>query len=250
MRTRIPIIAANWKMHQSIGQTKEFIQKLRKELPVTASKIFITPPFTAIEAAARQAASTKIVIGAQNMHEAASGAFTGEISAGMLKEAGAQFVILGHSERRTLFNETNELIRQKIKRALSEGLLPLLCIGENQKERDQKETKKVLCLQLEACLKELPPSEIVIAYEPVWAIGTGKSATPEMAEEAHLLCRDFLSSFWGKEKAGNLNILYGGSVTAETAPGLLKQPNIDGALVGGASLHIDSFIQIIRGLPL
>lgn len=245
MKTRIPIIAGNWKMHKTIGQAREFIQKLAEALPPVATRIFIAPSYTAIQAAAEAASSTKIVIGAQNMHEAESGAFTGAVSASMLKDAGARFVILGHSERRQLFHETNPLINRKIKRAIAEGLLPILCIGETQKERDAKETKKILRLQLEECLKEISPTEIVVAYEPVWAIGTGKTATPEMAEEAHLLCREFLNTLWGKSTAEHLNILYGGSVTPETAFSLLKQPNIDGALVGGASLHVDKFIQII-----
>lgn len=242
---RTPIIAGNWKMHQTIGQAQEFIQKLAAAVPHAPTRIFIAPPFTAIRAAADAAASSKIVIGAQNMHEAESGAFTGELSAPLLKEAGARFVILGHSERRHIFHETNPLINRKVKRALSDGLLPVLCIGETQKERDAQETKKVIRQQLEECLKEVPAAEIVLAYEPVWAIGTGKTATPEMAEEAHLICREFMASLWGKPAAEHMNILYGGSVTPETAPNLLKQPNIDGALVGGASLHVEKFIQII-----
>lgn len=245
MKTRIPIIAGNWKMYKTIGQAREFIQKLAKVLPPIPTRVFIAPSYTAIQAAAEVAFATKIVIGAQNMHEADAGAFTGAVSASMLKDAGARFVILGHSERRHIFHETNLLINQKIKRAVQDGLIPILCIGETQKERDAKETKKILHLQLEECLKEISPKEIVIAYEPVWAIGTGKTATPEMAEEAHLLCREFLNTLWGKSTSERLNILYGGSVTPETAPSLLKQPNIDGALVGGASLHVDKFLQII-----
>lgn len=245
MKTRIPIIVGNWKMHKTIGQTREFIQNLAAGLPPVSARIFVAPPYTALQSAAEAARSTHIVIGAQNMHEAESGAFTGAVSCSMLKDAGARFVILGHSERRQLFYETNSLINRKLKRAIQDDLLPILCVGGTQQERDSGETKKVLSLQLEECLKELSPSEIVIAYEPIWAIGTGKTATPEMAEEVHLLCREFLSRLWGKSAAERLNILYGGSVTPETAPSLLKQPNIDGALVGGASLHVDKFLKII-----
>lgn len=246
---RTPIIAANWKMHQTIGQAQTFIQKLADLVSDVPARIFIAPPFTAISAAAQAASSTKIVIGAQNMHEADSGPFTGEISASMLKDAGARFVILGHSERRSIFQESDALINRKMQRALEgKQLLPILCIGETQKERDAGKVKETIQGQLEACLKEISPSEIVLAYEPVWAIGTGKTATPEMAEEAHLICREFLGSLWGKPVAERTSIIYGGSVTPETAPLLLKQSNIDGALVGGASLDIEKFIQIIGSL--
>lgn len=249
MKTRIPIIAANWKMHKTASEAKLFVEKLIRELPEEViAQIFIAPSFTAIHAAKAACVTSKIQVGAQNMHEADFGAYTGEVSATMLKEAGASFVILGHSERRRLFHETNAQIHQKLKTALKEGLLPILCIGETEEERSQGKTVEVLSSQLEACLKGIAPAEIALAYEPVWAIGTGKTATPEMAEETHLLCRECLEGLWNKKAAESTNIIYGGSVTPETAPLLFKQPNIDGALVGGASLHPEKFIEIIQGI--
>lgn len=248
MKTRVPIIAANWKMHKTASEAKLFIETLIAKLPPVLAQIFIAPPFTALHAAAGACKTPKVLIGAQNMHEKEFGAYTGEISATLLKEAGARFVILGHSERRHLFHEENAQINQKLKTALKEGLLPILCVGETERERAEGKTAEVISAQLEACLKEISPSEIILAYEPVWAIGTGITATPEMAEKTHLLCREFLSAFWGESAAERINILYGGSVTPETAAALFKQPNIDGALVGGASLQCDKFIQIIQGL--
>lgn len=250
MRTRIPIIAANWKMNKTGTQAAEFIHKLAPEILHLSTRIFVAPAFTAIAVAAHAAHGTKIVIGAQNMHEAEEGPFTGEVSAPMLKEAGARFVILGHSERRRLFHETDAQINSKVKRALSDGLLPLLCIGETLEERSKDQTKNVLSRQLEESLKEIGPCEMVIAYEPVWAIGTGKTATPEIAEEAHSFIREVIARNWGRPAAERLNILYGGSVTPENAPSLLKKSDIDGALVGGASLDPHKFIQIIQGAAL
>ncbi len=244
---RTPILAANWKMYKTGAQAKEFISKLAPMLSHVQARIFIAPSFTAIVPAIEAAAGTKIVIGAQNMHEAEEGAFTGEVSAPMLKEAGARFVILGHSERRHLFHETDPQINKKVRGALLGNLLPLLCIGETEAERDRKETKKVLARQLDEALKEVAPAEIVIAYEPVWAIGTGKTATAELAQEAHAFCREHLAAKWGKSGAERLSILYGGSVTPETAPSLLSKPDIDGALIGGASLDLDKFNLIIQG---
>jgi len=246
---RTPIIVGNWKMHHTIQQAQEFIRTLAHVTHHSSKRIFIATPFTAIRGSAEVAKGTNIVIGAQNMHEAESGPFTGEVSAEMIKEAGARFVLLGHSERRHLFHETNELINRKMKRTFvhsqRDRLLPILCIGETLKERESGQIKRVLCLQLEACLKEIDPIEMVLAYEPVWAIGTGQTATPQIAEEAHLICREFLTNLWGQSTAERINILYGGSVTPETAFELFGQPNIDGGLIGGASLDVKKFIQII-----
>ncbi|HEX2579890.1 MAG TPA: triose-phosphate isomerase [Rhabdochlamydiaceae bacterium] len=245
MPKRIPIVAANWKMYKTGAEAQEFLTQIEGKIP-SSVKVFIAPPFTALPVMKPQGT----VLGGQNMHEAEEGAFTGEISARMLKAAGAQFVLLGHSERRRLFHETDQLIHQKLQKAVSSQLLPILCIGETLEERQAKKTFDVLSTQLETALSGISPTEIVLAYEPVWAIGTGQTATPKIAEEAHQFCRSFLKKFWGEESAAKISILYGGSVTPETAPALAQQPDIDGALVGGSSLDAAKFIQIIQGFAL
>jgi triosephosphate isomerase len=245
MLKRIPIIAANWKMYKTGAEAQEFLTQIKGKT-ASSVKVFIAPSFTALPMMKAQG----VVLGGQNMHEAEEGAFTGEISARMLKDAGAQFVILGHSERRRLFHETNALIHQKLKKALSSQLLPILCIGETLEEREAKKTFDILSTQLKTALAGISPAELILAYEPVWAIGTGKTATPEIAQEAHQFCRSFLKKLWGEESAAKTHILYGGSVTPETASALAKQPDIDGALVGGASLDAAKFIQIIQGFSV
>jgi len=242
MLKRTPIIVANWKMHKTGAEAQEFLTQIQGKIP-SSVKVFIAPPFTALSVMKPQG----VVLGGQNMHEADEGAFTGEISARMLKAAGAQFVLLGHSERRRLFHETDHLIHQKLQKAISSQLLPVLCIGETLEERQAKKTVDVLSNQLKSALSGISPAEIVLAYEPVWAIGTGQTATPQIAQEVHQFCRSFLKKLWGEEIAAKTSILYGGSVTPETAPALAKQPDIDGALVGGASLDAAKFIQIIQG---
>jgi triosephosphate isomerase len=245
MLKRTPIIAANWKMYKTGAEAQEFLTQIKGKIAPSV-KVFIAPPFTALPVMA----SKDLVLGAQNMHEAEDGAFTGEISARMIKDAGAKFVILGHSERRRLFHETNALIHQKLKKAFSSGLLPILCIGETLEDRESGKTFDVLSTQLKTALEGISPAELVLAYEPVWAIGTGKTATPEIAQEAHHFCRGLLKKLWGEDHAAKTNVLYGGSVTPETAPALAKQPDIDGALVGGASLDAAKFIQIIQGFSV
>lgn len=245
---RTPIIVGNWKMYKTASESTAFIKKLESEVARSSSKVFLAVPFTTIAAASVAAQGTSIVIGAQNMHEAEEGAYTGEISARMLKEAGTAFVLLGHSERRQLYHETNVLINLKIKRALVCGLQPILCIGESLAQRESGETEHVLKKQLEECLQGLILPELlhlIIAYEPIWAIGTGKTATPQIADHAHAVCREFFMKKWGKEVADGISILYGGSVKPDTIEGLMQQPNIDGALVGGASLDPHIFAQII-----
>jgi triosephosphate isomerase len=232
--SKVRIIAANWKMHKTRAEAQEFIRHVKAPSSV---KVFIAPSYTALEP------SNTVTIGAQNMHESSDGAFTGEISARQIKDAGAKFVILGHSERRRLFHETDKLINLKMQKAFSSGLVPLLCIGETLDERKGGKTHATLSHQIKAALADLPPAEFVLAYEPVWAIGTGQTATPEMAEEAHVFCRELIQKLWSRD----VPILYGGSVTPETAPALAKQKNIDGALVGGASLDVNKFNQIIEG---
>jgi triosephosphate isomerase (TIM) len=246
---RQKIIAGNWKMYKTAKEAVLFIQQLQKLVSNPSARVLLATPFTALSAAAEAASHSSFEIGAQNLHEAIEGAYTGEISAAMLKEAGAKFVLIGHSERRRLFHESNLLIHQKVRRALASDLQPILCVGETLAEREAGATKAVLTQQLEEGLSDLNAAELarlIVAYEPVWAIGTGKSASPHMADEAHHLCRDFISKKWGESAAEKLAILYGGSVKADNAVELLKQPNIDGALVGAASLDPAAFAQIIQ----
>lgn len=245
---RIPIIAGNWKMYKTQEQAEAFITALIPLLKPNAVRVFIAPPFTAIDRAVHTSKKSSIVIGAQNMHPGDEGAFTGEVSPLMLKELGAQFVILGHSERRALFHETDHMIHQKVKSALKHGLTPILCIGETQSERDAHHTKTVLKRQLSLCLEGISAEEakkLIIAYEPVWAIGTGKSATPLMAQEEHGFCRALLQEMFG-DVSERIPLLYGGSVKPETIQELMQMDDIDGALVGGASLKAETFAQIIN----
>lgn len=249
--TRIPIIAANWKMYKTLPETEQFITEIAPLISQANAKILIAVPFTAIHLAAEKAQGTTLIIGAQNMNDATEGAFTGEVSAKMLRDAGAQFVLLGHSERRQYFGETNDFINRKVKRALAEGLQPLLCIGETREQRDAQETEDTLATQLNECLSDIEPSQIqhiIIAYEPVWAIGTGITATPALAQEAHHFCREYISQQWGPETASRIPLLYGGSVRPETAAQILAQNDIDGLLVGGASLDANSFAAIVNSV--
>lgn len=239
-------LVGNWKMYKTAREASEYVTALARLIKGSpGSQVMLAAPFTAIHAASLASQNTSIIIGAQNMHDAPEGAFTGEISASMLKEAGARFVILGHSERRQFFQETSAFINRKVKRALSSGLTPIVCIGETEQERSSGKTREILLAQLEQSLVDLTPDDlakILVAYEPVWAIGTGKTATPEIAEETHLICREFLKA----RKAARVPILYGGSVKVENARALLSMPNIDGALVGGAALDPTTFAQIIN----
>lgn len=245
---RATIIAGNWKMHKTIGQAKRFIEELAPQIEDAQCEVLIAPPFTAIAACAIAAASTRIQIGAQNMSDMDEGAFTGEISTLMLKDAGASFVILGHSERRCHFQETDQHIHHKLKRAILEEFPVILCIGENEKERGSGHTEKVLKKQLDGCLGGLTPEELhglAIAYEPIWAIGTGKVATDEIAQSAHEHIREHIGKSWDAEIAENLSILYGGSVKPSNIENLLNQPDIDGALIGGASLDVEAFANMV-----
>ncbi len=227
------IIAGNWKMHKTAQEGCTFVKDLAPL--VEEQEVYIAPSFMAIKPLVDL--KTPIVIGAQNMHDAVEGAYTGEVSAQMLKDVGAQFVILGHSERRHVFGESDELINRKIKRALEEGIQPIFCIGETLEEREQGRTHEVLKRQIDTGLAGVNLDTLILAYEPVWAIGTGKTATPEIAEEAHEFCRQYV---------GDRPILYGGSVKPDNAEALLAQPNIDGFLVGGASLSVETFSKIIE----
>lgn len=247
--SRIPTIIGNWKMHKTERSARAFIQELAPLVATSERRVFLAVPFTTLSAAAQAAQSTRITIGAQNMHDHADGAFTGEISASMLKEAGAQFVLLGHSERRHLFGETNPFINRKLQRALTENLLPILCIGETLQEREEGITQRILSLQLEEGLKGLSGADVarlLIAYEPVWAIGTGETASPQTAQAAHHAVRDYLAHRYDPKTAQTVCLLYGGSVRPETAALLMQERDIDGLLVGGASLDAQTFATIIN----
>ncbi|UCH01220.1 MAG: triose-phosphate isomerase [Deltaproteobacteria bacterium] len=245
-------MAANWKMNLSLDETGDLLERVRgAEVDFTKVDVLVAPPFTTLQLANRLLAGTDILLAGQNMHWEGKGAFTGEISPLMLKEAGCSHVILGHSERRTLFFETNEIINRKVNAAIEAGLIPILCIGETLKERDGKKTFDVIRSQLNESLKtscqrrDLPES-VVLAYEPVWSIGTGKTATPEQAQEVHLFVRRWLGENFDHDSGQGIRILYGGSVRPDNIKELMLQPDIDGALIGGASLRADSFLSIIR----
>lgn len=246
-------IVGNWKMYKSIEESLDFIKELlplvQNAITANSPKIYLAIPFTLIKAVSEEVKSTPIVIGAQNMNDAEEGAFTGEIAGKMLVDSGAKFVILGHSERRTIFQETNTFINRKVKRALKDGLQPILCVGETFDAREAKKTTEILEEQLKNCLETISEEEmktIMIAYEPVWAIGKGLPATAEVAEEAIKICRSFIETTFGPLVADAVSIVYGGSVKPENCKQFLEQPNIDGLLVGGASLSAETFSKIIN----
>ena len=247
---RRPIIAGNWKMYKTQAETRAFFEAFRPL--VAASKhcdVIVAPPFTALAAAVEASRGTPIGIAAQNLHWEREGAFTGEVSARMLVEAGCRAVIIGHSERRQFFGETDETVHRKTRAALEAGLTPIVCVGELLSEREANITVKVLTRQFEGGVAALTPAEfsrILIAYEPVWAIGTGRTATPEIAAESHGHLRELVADRFGPEQATAIRILYGGSVKPDNIKGLMAQAEIDGALVGGASLDPKSFAAIVN----
>ncbi|MBZ0181642.1 MAG: triose-phosphate isomerase [Melioribacteraceae bacterium] len=245
------VIAGNWKMHGELNETVNLISGIKNLLEDYDVKcdVIVAPPFTSLETANTLVKDSQIKLSAQNMHFEDKGAFTGEISHSMLKSVGCEFVILGHSERRSIFGETDEIINKKITKALSVGLNPIFCIGETLEEREANITEKIVETQIRKGLENVSESDlakIIIAYEPVWAIGTGKVATPEQAQDVHYFIRNLISQMYSKEAAENLTIQYGGSVKPDNAAGLLSKPDIDGALVGGACLKADSFVDIIK----
>lgn len=245
---RPTIIVGNWKMHKTIAEAKLFIEKLSTKISHTNVNVWIAVPFTAIEASVEAARNTPILIGAQNVNEEESGAFTGEISCDMLKDAGAAFVLIGHSERRKLYFESDAAINKKIKRALHDHLRPVLCVGETLIQHKKGQAFEIVAQQLSQGLKEINAKEmhnIILAYEPVWAIGSNQTVTPEQAQKMHLFCREFLSRHWTNAVAEKVVILYGGSVKPDNASALLLEPDVDGLLVGGSSLSVDSFSKII-----
>jgi triosephosphate isomerase len=247
--SRTPYIAANWKMHKTIAQAEEYIQALLPQVgAIDDVEIVVCPPYAALQALVDSARGSSVQIYAQNMHEADEGAFTGEVSAPMLNEIDVQGVVLGHSERRQYFNETDRALQQKVPKALESGLVPILCVGETEDERDRGDTERKLRHQVQEALEKVPTdrlTEVVVAYEPIWAIGTGKVATPEQAQEAVAFVRALVED---RDKAAGqaVRILYGGSLKPDNASELLGLPDVDGALVGGASLDADSFAKIVE----
>ena len=247
---RKKLMAANWKMYKTPQQAQEF---LRAFLPLveghTRDEIAICPPYVCLPAVVEALAGQSIAVGAQNLHWEKEGAYTGEVSAGMLVAVGCTHVIIGHSERRQYFGETDDTVNRKLKAALAAGLTPIVCVGEVLQERESGLTEEVICRQ---CLRGLSgisgevARTLVIAYEPVWAIGTGKTATPQIAGEAHAVIRSEAANALGKHVAENMRVLYGGSVKPENAKALMSEAEIDGALVGGASLDPKSFAAIVR----
>jgi triosephosphate isomerase (TIM) len=247
--SRTPFIAANWKMHKTIAEAEEYIQALLPKVGAIGDvEIAVCPPYLALQALVDSARGSSVQIYAQNMHEADEGAFTGDVSAAMLTEIDVQGVILGHSERRQYFNETDRALQQKVPKALDSGLIPILCVGETEDERDRGDTERKLRHQVQEALEKVATDrlpEVVIAYEPIWAIGTGKVATAEQAQEAVAFVRALVED---KDKTAGeaVRILYGGSLKPDNAPEILALPDVDGALVGGASLQADSFAQIVE----
>lgn len=248
---RIKVIAGNWKMNNDLNESKDLISKLLAGLKNSNAncEVVICPPFTSLSEASAMIKGSTIKLGAQNLHQEENGAFTGEVSAKMLLSAGCEFVIIGHSERRTIFTESDELINKKIIRALKNNLKPIFCVGELLEEREKNITEQVIKSQVLKGLENFSVRDLknlIIAYEPVWAIGTGKTATPQQAEEVHHFIRKLIENHFSEEFAENLRILYGGSVKPDNSNDLLSQKNIDGALVGGACLNADSFLNIIK----
>jgi triosephosphate isomerase len=242
---RRPLIAGNWKMHKNVAETSEFLERLIATGPTPAVDVVVGPPFTSLPAAAMLATSSGIGVAAQNVHWETGGAFTGEISADMLTELGIGWVIVGHSERRSLFGETDRTTRDRARAAQGAGIAVIYCIGETLDEREADRTLDVLASQTDG-LGALDPGALVIAYEPVWAIGTGRTATPEQAQEAHAFVRGCLARAFSADAADDIRILYGGSLKPTNAHDLLSKPDVDGGLIGGASLDVDSFSAIIR----
>jgi len=246
---RHPFIAGNWKMFKTVHDTVVYVKEFRRLVKdIEDVEIVIAPPFTAVYAAAEAARNSNIGVAAQNLHWERDGAFTGEIAGPMIKEAGAEYVIIGHSERRTLFGETDQSVNRKIGAGIAAGLVPIVCIGETLAEREAGETLSVLDRQIKSGFDGVTGEQVgalVIAYEPVWAIGTGRTATAGQAQEAHAHIRQRLRQWFGAPAADECHVIYGGSVKPDNTKDLIAQPDVDGALVGGASLDIKSFFEIV-----
>jgi triosephosphate isomerase (TIM) len=245
------VIAGNWKMHKTAEEAQAFVQEVRQTLRKREPEceVIVGPPFTALDAAVSASRGTSIQVAGQNMHWEEQGAFTGEVSAPMLKDAGCACVIIGHSERRQLFGETDDRVNSKVRAALRCNLVPILCVGETLEERDSGQAFDIVKKELRAGLKDVSiasPTDIMVAYEPVWAIGTGKTATPDQAQEMHGHIRKELTTIFSEDIAMGVRILYGGSVKPDNIKELLQQTDIDGALIGGASLKSKDFTDIIQ----
>ncbi len=247
---RRPLLAGNWKMHLTISEAKKLASSIAQSAAdVQDRDVMISPPFTALAAVAETLSDTNIILAGQNASWAAQGAFTGDISPLMLKDAGCSMAILGHSERRHIFGESNDMINKRVQSCLSTDLVPILCIGETLEEREAENTFRVLDKQVRLGLKDVSlktGNEIIVAYEPVWAIGTGKTASADQAQEVHAFVRNLLEDIFEKNIATEIRILYGGSVNAENVDVLMAQKDVDGALVGGAALKTESFDRIIH----
>jgi triosephosphate isomerase (TIM) len=245
-----PFIAGNWKMNKTIGDAVDFTNQLKKLYAGLDDRVVvIAPPFTALYPVAEALKGSSIRLSAQNLSDKTEGAYTGEVSGGMLVDAGCEYVIIGHSERRTLFGERDAVINSKVSAALVSGLKPIFCIGETLNEREELQTFNIIEKQIKEGLNNLNTDDIrrlVIAYEPVWAIGTGKTATPEQAQEVHAFIRHLIEKMYDENIAQDIAVIYGGSVTPKNIGDLMAKPDINGALVGGAILDVDSFIRIIR----
>jgi triosephosphate isomerase len=247
---RKKIIAGNWKMNKTGIEATSFARDLKvKTLNINKTEIVVCPPFTAILPVQEILKESRIKIGAQNVHWEPSGAYTGEVSAEMIEKAGCKYVIIGHSERRQYFGETNQTVNKKIKQTLTTSLSPIVCIGETLQQRQEGHTREVVKTQIIEGLERLSVDQIkrlVLAYEPIWAIGTGVTATPEQAEEVHQFIRELIQEIFNSQVADSAYILYGGSVKPENIKELLSQKNIDGGLIGGASLNVDLFVAMIK----
>lgn len=252
MAQRRPLIAGNWKMHGGRAETLVLLSALKEKLPkesLSDREVVVAPPFTSLETAAHLLNGSPIRLAAQNLYWEPQGAFTGEVSGLMLKELGCSYVIIGHSERRQYFGETDEYVARKVKAAQQYGLTPIICVGETLEERENNATITVITRQVRGALQgqdKAVVASLVIAYEPIWAIGTGRTATPEQAQEVHAAMRTILGDIADKPTADAVRLLYGGSVKPDNIDGLMAQADIDGALVGGASLQAASFARIVR----
>jgi triosephosphate isomerase len=246
---RRKLIAGNWKMYKTAAEAVALVEDIKKGIADASGDTLVAPPYTSLVAVVAAAKGSPVAVGAQNMHFEKEGAFTGEVSAAMLRDVGVSHVILGHSERRQYFAETDEGVARKTKVALDNRLIPISCVGETLAEREAGRTMDVVKRQVDAILNAVTAEEakkVVIAYEPVWAIGTGKVATPEQAQEVHAFIRLRIGTVHGKAVADALRILYGGSVKPDNVQGLMSLPDLDGALVGGASLKADSFLRLVH----
>ncbi|MCB0281424.1 MAG: triose-phosphate isomerase [Calditrichaeota bacterium] len=251
---RNKVIAGNWKMYKNNSEAQQLANQIKiRSTEIKKTEIILCPPFSALALVHEQVKDSSITVGAQNLYWEKEGAFTGEISAGMIKSCGAAYVIIGHSERRQYFGETDATVNKRIKAALAEGLKAIVCVGESLDQRESGVTAKVIETQVTAGLEGLSKDDmknLIIAYEPVWAIGTGKTATPEQAQEVHAQIRGLIDAQFGSDVAEKIKIQYGGSVKPENAETLLSQPDIDGALVGGACLKAETFLPIIQAAEL